>query len=485
MVKGVNFIGVSRFSPDALLEVVKDSALGERTLRELEAAANLISTYYRRAGFFLARAYIPQQGIQDGVVTIAVSEGKLADIKVENTTRMPNARIEAYLSDVKPGEPVNRVPTDRAIFLLQDLPGIAQADSRFSPGKEAGTTTLVVNTKPSPLLTGRVEADNYGSQFTGRYRLTASGELNSPLGFGERISARLMHSDKDLNSGRLAAQVPIGSDGLTLSGSVSHTQYALGDSFANLDAVGQSTSGEVNLRYPIIRSANLNLYAQGGVERRKLVDELRSFSVRTDKHATLGTASLSTDWRDGWGGGGITQGSVTLVHGRLGIDSPAAAAIDDAGAQTQGSYNKVTWNIERQQTLFNRVSLGLSWRGQYSDKNLDTSEKFFLGGATGVRAYPSGEGSGDHGWLASAELRYQVAPQMMASVFYDEGQIKVNAKPFLTTPNERRLSGMGIGFSGAVSSLDWRVTAAWRGTGTPVSEADRHPRVWVQVGWRF
>ena len=484
-VTSVRFTGNSIYS-SAILEELVASIIGKASsLNDLRVATSAITVRYRQAGYFLARAYIPPQAIKDGVITIAISEGKLADIRLENTSRIPNSRVEAFLSNVKAGEPVNRVPIDRALFLLQDLPGIAQADSRFTPGKETGTTTLVASTNPSQLLTGRLEADNYGSQFTGRYRLTASGDINSPLGFGERFSARVMYSDEDLNSGRLAGQVPLGRNGLTVISSLNHTQYALGDSFANLDAVGKSTSGDVSLRYPIIRSATVNLYAQGGVEHRKLVDELRSFSVRTEKHATLGTASITTDWRDGLGGGGATQGSVTVSQGHLGIDSADAAALDELGAQTQGNYSKLTWNIERQQALFNRLSLGLSWRGQYASKNLDTSEKFFLGGASGVRAYPSGEGSGDHGWLASAELRYQFTSKVMGSVFYDEGQIKVNANPFLTTPNERRLSGVGFEVSGAISSFDWRLTAAWRRTAAPVSEGDRHPRVWAQMGWRF
>ena len=34
---------------------------------------------------------------------------------------------------------------------------------------------------------------------------------------------------------------------------------------------------------------------------------------------------------------------------------------------------------------------------QLSSKNLDSSEKFTLGGIGGVEAYPSGEASGDEG----------------------------------------------------------------------------------------
>ena len=50
-----------------------------------------------------------------------------------------------------------------------------------------------------------------------------------------------------------------------------------------------------------------------------------------------------------------------------------------------------------------------SFSGQMAGGNLDPSEKFYLGGSTGVRAYPSGEAGGSTGQLISLELRRQLA----------------------------------------------------------------------------
>jgi len=41
-----------------------------------------------------------------------------------------------------------------------------------------------------------------------------------------------------------------------------------------------------------------------------------------------------------------------------------------------------------------------------ASRNLTSAEKFSLGGATGVRAYPSGEALGDTGYVFQGELRY-------------------------------------------------------------------------------
>ena len=43
---------------------------------------------------------------------------------------------------------------------------------------------------------------------------------------------------------------------------------------------------------------------------------------------------------------------------------------------------------------------------QWSANSLDSSEKMPITGPFAVRAYPTGEASGDRAWLATAELRW-------------------------------------------------------------------------------
>jgi len=55
---------------------------------------------------------------------------------------------------------------------------------------------------------------------------------------------------------------------------------------------------------------------------------------------------------------------------------------------------------------------------------LDSSEKFYLGGATGVRAYPTSEGSGSDGYLAKIELKKFLPFNFSVSGFMDSGYIR-------------------------------------------------------------
>ena len=114
--------------------------------------------------------------------------------------------------------------------------------------------------------------------------------------------------------------------------------------------------------------------------------------------------TLQFDHRDNGLGGGITFGSLVLTPGQLDLASGATDLLN-----TEGSYQKVNLDVVRlQATALNGLTVYGRASGQWADVNLDSSEGFSIGGMSGVRAYPSGEASGDTGWLAQLELRYQL-----------------------------------------------------------------------------
>jgi hemolysin activation/secretion protein len=65
-----------------------------------------------------------------------------------------------------------------------------------------------------------------------------------------------------------------------------------------------------------------------------------------------------------------------------------------------------------------------------ASKNLDSSQQFYLGGPTGVRAYPVGQGAGSQGAIMQLELHQQVVSEspigsITAYGFYDLGGVQL------------------------------------------------------------
>ena len=110
-----------------------------------------------------------------------------------------------------------------------------------------------------------------------------------------------------------------------------------------------------------------------------------------------------------------------------------------------------------------------------------------LGGANGVRAYPSGEASGDEAWITQMELRY-TSGAYAPYVFIDAGGIRPIAKPdnLVSPAPSRDLAGVGVGLRYQRGTWNLNTTLAWRtlgGVSQSDTSGDPKPRVWVSLGW--
>ena len=132
------------------------------------------------------------------------------------------------------------------------------------------------------------------------------------------------------------------------------------------------------------------------------------------------------------------------------------------------SFEKSSLQFLRIQRVNEKLNLQLLANAQFADKNLDSSEKLSLGGATGVRAYPSGEASGDEGRKISVDAKYNVKSgtkvgDIIFSVFYDYGKIRQYKDTLdisMTTPNEYSLEGWGMAVD-LISAGKFNVKAGW------------------------
>ncbi len=485
-VRRVRVTGSTLFSAQALEAQVADLNEGTRTVGDLARGAARITRFYRDRGWPLVRAVLPPQTVRDGDVEIHVIEGRLADVRlqVDPGSRIRASVIENRLATLPRGEPLNQAEVDRALLLLSDLPG-GRVKAHLQAGAQTGDTLLTVEAAPAPLVSGRIEADNHGSRYTGERRVGGAVTLDSPTGHGESISARLLASEDDLYYGRLGAELPVGASGLATALSVTHTQYALGSEFAALDARGQAHVAEWQLSYPLVRSTGVNITAQAGVERRRLSDEIRATDTSTGKRATHYTLQVMLSARDDIGAGGDTRVALRVGRGRLSFSSPSAAVIDSLSARTAGRYSTLNLDVQRNQRVGGGWGVLMSLSGQLASRNLDSYQKFVLGGVGGLRGYPSGEAVGDEGWLASGELYYARDPSLIPSVFLSAGGVRLNETPFLDGSNRRSLRSHGVALRGHWRALDWHVAIAGHGSEQAQSEPDRSVRAWVQLGWAF
>ena len=234
-----------------------------------------------------------------------------------------------------------------------------------------------------------------------------------------------------------------------------------------------------------MRSQAVNLAGTLTLEDKKLIDRTDTVAnANGDKQVQLVTLGLAGSRQDALWGGGFNSFDVSLATGNLSMD--AATLFDDAkpnSANSNGTFTKLAYSLNRQQRVSDQYSVLLALSGQQASKNLNSSEKFSLGGASGVRAYPQGEASGDQGMLLNLEVRRSLSEQLQAVVFYDAGLVEINRNAYGAGDNTRAIAGAGLGLNGQVGKLQFKTSVAWRTSGgDPVSDpVNRNPRWWFQL----
>jgi hemolysin activation/secretion protein len=490
LVKAIRVSGNTVFPASQLEALVSSLTDNEHTLAELDAGAARITAYYRKRGYVVARAYLPAQDIKDGVVTIAVLEGQLGQQRVTNQSRLADEKANGYLSRVKSGDVLQSKSIDRVLLLLNDTPGVGSARATLQPGASVGTSDLLIELAPAAPVSGSVELDNYGNRYTGENRLGASLAINSPLKTGDQLTVRALASDQNLTYARIGYAIPLGANGLRAGVAYSDTRYKLGKEFASLQAHGSATSSSIYAMYPFLRSLATNLSATLSWEDKRLNDKTDVPVSNADKQVRLLSLGFAGNHQDALGGGGFTSFELSLAAGNLSMDAGSLPA--DTGptsANSNGTFTRLAYSLNRLQYLADANTLSVALSGQQASKNLNSSEKFSLGGAYGVRAYPQGEGSGDEGMLVNLELRRSLKDTLQGVLLYDAGQVKINRNPFAAGANTRTLSGAGFGINATLAGIQLKAYAAWRGAGgAPQSEPatiNRSPRVWIQAGKQF
>lgn len=490
-VDGYVFEGVTVFALAELEQIVASFTQRELTLADVRAAALAITRHYRDHGYLVARAYVPPQEVRDGRVRIAVLEGLYGKPELGNASLVKSAVLERHLARIEANRVIERDALDRRLLLIRDLGGVSEVVGTLRPGEHTGESMLRVDVAGTPRIVGEITADNYGNRYIGRYRLGGYAEIASPLGLGDLLDVRVLTSGDELQSGRLGYRVPLGVDGLTLHTSFSAVHYELKDDFAPLGAQGSALMPSVSLSYPLIRLPRANLYVRGGADYTSLRDDTDNPPTSADRSLWSVFGGLSGDWRDGVGAGAVSAFTANIEAGELDIDSDALRRFDRATARAAGAYQKYSYSLLRLQSLGGPLSLYTSLSGQFASQNLDSAEKFWLGGASGVRAYPQGEAAGDDGFLANVELRYNlpvwrgVLPQVLA--FVDAGGVKLIHDPFGPGDRTRYLSGAGVGFNLA-ESHGFAVRAAWAwklGPEDAQADKDRSGRGWIIIGKTF
>ena len=413
-VNAFRIAGVTLLNPQTVQNALAGFTGRDLSLTQLQEAAWAVTQTYRAAGW-LVNAFVPQQEIEQGQVLIQVVEARLGQVQVniEPGVRIGAQQVRQLVqAQIQSGQPLSLRAVDHALMLIDELSGVV-ASASFAPSQTEGATDLVLVVGGGKPVDAQVTRDNYGARSTGQNRLSINVHLNSMLGVGDQFSIGLVETEGS-SYRRLALTLPVGERGLRLGVHSSEMSYAFG--WNSMPLTGSARTNGLDLSGPWLRRLTQRWNWSLSTDHKRLRN-LANDAVTSDYGIDVARASLNGSWQDAWLSPAQSSLGVTLSKGQVNNSA------DTTGVQ--GHFTKLNLVFNREQSLTGRLSWYVQAQTQSASRNLDSSEKLFLGGAGGVRAYPANEVGGASGYAGTLGLRQRLPHGLTGAAFVDWGRVTV------------------------------------------------------------
>ena len=461
VIKGFRVVGNDELTQQEINSVLNTYIGQELNALDIHNAAAALTAYYQKKGFFAEETTLSPKSIKKGIVVLIVDERHLekGGISVTNSgERIKSDKVlDLWNNTMKPGA-MKQDEYERAMLLSNDFPGIsAKADLYL--GEEEGTDDLVITVTDEDVFNGNIDIDNFGSYYTGRTQLGTTLYWNSPTINGEEIVARFITTGKYSNYAYIDLAVPVLNNGTRVGVSFDYLDYELDHQKINESGDGTAWNAKVYAKYPIVRSEDLTVETELSYTHTAMKDNSATGQLdnsRLDK----GILKLSGNRSDDYLLNGVTYFDVSLTVGDVKLKNQAHADLDAQTSNTAGNYTKLNFSFSRLQNLVGDLSTKISVDGQWASKNLDTSEKYFLGGPYSMAGYPVGQIAGDNAALFYADLRYDFynmpwKGDFQLKAFYSYGWAKLLKDPDAyiayysldKDANEMTVQTLGLGLS--------------------------------------
>ncbi|WP_438393269.1 ShlB/FhaC/HecB family hemolysin secretion/activation protein [Caballeronia sp. DA-9] len=464
------------------------------TIGELMETANGVTALYKERGYALSFAFVPAQTFDNGIVRITIVEGYVADIKIKGEPGSAEKRIRAVADRIRADRPLKQDTFERYVNVLGLTPGVKIAATVAPPQTTDGAALLEldVERKPFNFATG-IDLNHPGLQGI------VSATENSVLGQGETVgvSALLPKGRNDQTYFAINGALPIGTDGFTARADASH-YYGHPVDNPGLPAFVERTvvndKAGLSVSYPFILSNTRSLTGTAGAYASHDEDRFKNTitGAQLGQRSQVRVTTLQLDYT-GTDTGTVRRASINVAKALNVLGASKTAETNIPGVVTANpvslTFVRTRATISQANEWPYKIGTMIAATGQYSPDSLPTSEQIAFGGQRFALGYQPGEGSGDSGWGASAEVNrpFAIGLAFMKTftpyVSVDTAHVYLHggaAKP-------GRLASVGVGFrvsDAKYYSLDLSL-AKPVGDAPVEGNGSRSPRVNATFSYQF
>ncbi len=446
------------------------------SLKVIQKAEDALVAVYRKAGWASVLVDIPPQDVNDGIVRLKVTEGRVQSVHISGARYFSEGRILAELPAITAGQ-VPSFPQLQSQLAKLKNEAVDDRDitPMLKPGTEPGTLAVDLEVHDHLPLHGSLQADDRYTADTTHTRLTGVVSYDNLFQRFETLSLQYQTSPASPSEVQLWALTYLGrtSDpGLTWSvyGIRSKSNVA---AVGTLSVIGNGKIFGAHLTRSWLPSDRWSNSLTLGVDYKDFAQDVNvdpATRSTTPIHYFVWSAQYAA-----YGHGAHLDSTASL--------SLNAALRDIGGNDQEFDYNRYG---ARSNFVYLRGSEALTyrmWRNsaavlrlgmQYTDTPLVNNEQFSIGGFDSVRGYLEAETLVDRGATAALEFH---APQFVWAsgraqiyTFFDIGAgLVVQSLPSQTS--RFTMDSWGLGLQAAMFGVD-----AFVGWADPLRDGPRTER---------
>ncbi|MEJ1964399.1 MAG: ShlB/FhaC/HecB family hemolysin secretion/activation protein [Gammaproteobacteria bacterium] len=460
-------LGNTMLARDAIERAVYPYLGSGKNLDVVEHARADLEQAYHAAGFGTVFVDIPEQTVEDGVVRLHVTEGKLRRVAIEGAKYFSAREIRSAIPSAAAG-------TTPDLKALQSQLGALNAqttDRQITPvlgaGPLPGTVDLTLKVHDELPLHGSVEVNDRYTADTEKLRATVALSYNNLFDRLDNLSLQYQTAPQEPNqlavfAGSYTARLNDRGDNISFLYVNSDSNVA---ALGTLSVLGKGQIFSSRVQMPFINTARSSQTFSYGVEYKDFsesiqLDEASQFNTPISYfNLSVGHTSL---WRMDAGNQLFWTSSANFGPRGAGNSDQEFA---DKRYRGRPNYFYLRSEASARVMLPFDASLRLSAAGQYAVDPIIANEQFSIGGADGVRGYLEAEELGDIGFRSSLELGtpslnlFAKNLTLDGFVFYDIGRVStIDPLPGEASNSALRSWGAGFnlfGFDHVSGTLQW------------------------------
>lgn len=388
--------------------------------------ASDITNRYRNQGYFLSKAYVPEQMIETGTLSFQVVEGFIEAVDIEGDKNLPPT-VQGWIKRIKAARPIKSALIEQAVLDINAISGTSFRAVLQPPisrrGQEGGSRVTLVNT-PVSSNGGTVRLNNHGSRYLGPYQVGISYQHAFIPGHMTDFSVLTTPLLKEVASFSVRETMALAPQ---LSGDMgaSYTRSSPGDTLEVQDINSRSHVASAGLSYHWIRQRTEQLSTRVGLD---VVTARSDILGAALSHDDIRVIRFDQNYMGTDIGSGVSFINATVSRGLSQLGASGTGDRSLSRSEADPDFTTLRVKATRVQSLSRPVDMIMAIDGQMASGPLYASEEFGYGGPSFGRAYDSSEIVGDEGIAGSIEFRYKTLPVIydltfVPSVFYDIGKV--------------------------------------------------------------